>query len=206
METVRAYGRAARRLILHRFQLVKRSATDGEKGPAGFEKRGVPASPFSPRQARSGEAVWWRIFGGGVALLLVSPGRALATQVHAAPEGLYAHQMAHCFFVLSMGIFIYQLRERRLVKEAGWRLVQYAGCFFILWNLDAVVAHYLDDRSDFFRVINGGSWSSRIHPMEASAPLTFLYYLVKLDHLFCVPAIVLLYAGLRRLLEGSKQA
>lgn len=53
-----------------------------------------------------------------------------ATQVHGGPEGLYVHQIAHFFFMFSMAILIYWLRERRLVQEKGWRFVQYAAFFF----------------------------------------------------------------------------
>jgi len=59
------------------------------------------------------------------ALVLVSE-PALATQAHNAPEGLYAHQLAHVFFIISMGVLIYWLRERKLVQAVGWRYIQYA--------------------------------------------------------------------------------
>jgi len=39
------------------------------------------------------------IFFGFVAGLLLSADAALATQTHGQPEGLYAHQMAHIFFI-----------------------------------------------------------------------------------------------------------
>ena len=71
-----------------------------------------------------------------LAIALVSE-PALATQAHSAPEGLYAHQLAHIFFIVSMGVLIYWLRERKLVQAVGWRYIQYAALFFILWNLDA---------------------------------------------------------------------
>jgi hypothetical protein len=140
----------------------------------------------------------------GISLLL-GPELAGATQVHVPSEGLYAHQIGHVFFALSMAILIYWLRERRLVKERGWRLIQYAALFFILWNVDAFVVHYLDERSDLLQVIDGGTWHASVHLTEASFPLGMIYYLFKMDHLLCVPAIVLLFLGLRHLLQQARQ-
>lgn len=128
---------------------------------------------------------------------------AEATQVHTEPEGLYAHQMAHAFFMFSMGFFIYWLRARKWVQEAGWRLVQYAAFFFILWNLDALLVHYLDGREDLFEIINAGSWRAVLHLSGSSDGPAILYYFIKLDHLLCVPAIIFLYAGLRRLSDQA---
>ena len=33
--------------------------------------------------------------------------------------------------------------------------------------------------------------------------LAFLYYVLKMDHFFCVPGMALLYQGLRRLREAA---
>ncbi|MDY0041876.1 MAG: hypothetical protein RBS57_16305 [Desulforhabdus sp.] len=130
--------------------------------------------------------------------------QAGATQVHAEPEGLWAHQIAHLFFLFSMGILIFWLREWKLVKETGWRLVQYSAFFFILWNIDAIVVHYLDERNDIYRTINAGTWHARVVFDQQADWLGFLYYIAKLDHLLCVPAILLLYAGLRQLFKQAQ--
>ena len=129
-----------------------------------------------------------------------------ATQVHSQPEGLYAHQIAHLFFAFSMGILIYWLRDRQLVREKGWRLVQYAALFFILWNIDTIVVHYLDAREDMFQIVNHGrSWRAQIQSVNGSSARTALYYFLKMDHLLCVPAVVFLYAGLRQLLVRAQR-
>ena len=133
---------------------------------------------------------------------LVRP--AGATQVHAEPEGLWAHQIAHLFFIVSMGILIYWLREWKLVEEKGWRLVQYSALFFILWNIDAIVVHHLDHFGYVFQAINSGTWQGSIFFNKHSSGLAILYYFVKLDHLLCVPAVVFLYAGLRQLLRQAQ--
>jgi len=127
-----------------------------------------------------------------------------ATQVHAEPEGLWAHQIAHLFFIISMGILIYWLREWKLVEEKGWRLVQYSALFFILWNIDAIIVHHLDQLGDTFRTINAGTWYAGISMNKDSSGLAFLYYIVKLDHLLSVPAVFFLYIGLRQLLKQAQ--
>ncbi len=133
-----------------------------------------------------------------VIALLLMPATALATQTHSDPEGLYVHQLSHLFFVFSMGILIYWLRARGLVRKTGWRYIQYAAVFFILWTLDAFTAHLLDEQLTLVHVSRPDAWHIRI---DAPAPLAVLYYLVKLDHLFSVPGLVFLYLGLTRLAD-----
>jgi hypothetical protein len=116
--------------------------------------------------------------------------------------------MAHVFFAFSMGTLIYWLREHKLTTNSGWRYVQYGALFFILWNLDAMVAHYLEnlaDLGDHFEVINAGSWHSRIH-LPGVDRAVLLYYLVKFDHILTIPGVMLLYIGLRQLLKQAQSA
>jgi len=137
-----------------------------------------------------------------VALVLVSE-PALATQAHNAPEGLYAHQLAHVFFIISMGVLIYWLRERKLVQTVGWRYIQYAALFFIFWNLDAFSVHLLEEELAVIDVQRINPWKISITAANHSMALTWFYYAVKLDHLLCVPALLFLYFGLRRLLKET---
>ena len=136
-------------------------------------------------------------------LLLAEP--ALATQAHSAPEGLYVHQLAHLFFVFSMGILIYWLRARQLVKMVGWRYIQYAALFFILWNLDAFGVHLLEEQMAVIEVQRLDEWRISISTANHSGAFIWLYYAAKLDHLLCVPALLLLYCGLRRLLKDTEE-
>jgi hypothetical protein len=131
------------------------------------------------------------------------PAPALAVQEHGAPEGLYTHQGAHLFFIASMGLLIYWLRQRRLVQAAGWRYIQYAALFFILWNLDAFLAHLLDEQLDVVDILMEAPGKVRIKIGEYPEALAWFYYATKLDHLLCVPAVLFLYAGLRRLLKDA---
>ncbi|MDR3569247.1 MAG: hypothetical protein P4L43_14560 [Syntrophobacteraceae bacterium] len=133
--------------------------------------------------------------------LLLSPQAAMAIQSHGGPEGLYVHQMAHILFLFSMGALIYWLRDSGLIKAPGWRYVQYGAFCLILWNIDAVLGHYLDGHGSSFVLADEGSWSARVHFGSGSGKLVALYYFTKFDHLFCVPGIIFLYMGLRRLLK-----
>ena len=137
-----------------------------------------------------------------LAIALVSE-PALATQAHSAPEGLYAHQLAHIFFIVSMGVLIYWLRERKLVQAVGWRYIQYAALFFILWNVDAFSVHLLEEQIAVIDVRRIDSWKLSITAANHSDTLIWLYYAAKLDHLLCVPAVLFLYFGLRRLLKET---
>ena len=138
-----------------------------------------------------------------IAWFWLVPGNALATQGHGGIEGVYAHQFAHVFFIVSMGILIYWLRERKLVQEAGWRLIQYSALFFILWNIDTIIVHALDDQFRIIRTQGVGTWQIQISDAYSHNFIKLLYYVAKLDHLLCVPALVLLYLGLKRLKETS---
>jgi hypothetical protein len=129
---------------------------------------------------------------------------ALATQAHSAPEGLYAHQLAHIFFIVSMGVLIYWLRERRLVQAAGWKYIQYSALFFILWNGDAFFVHLVEEQLGLVDIQRIGLWDIHITTTVKSQTLLWLYYAAKLDHLLCVPALLFLYFGLRRLLKDTE--
>ena len=129
---------------------------------------------------------------------------ALATQAHSAPEGLYAHQLAHIFFIVSMGVLIYWLRERKLVQAVGWRYIQYSALFFILWNVDAFFVHLVEEQLDLIDIQRMGLWEINITTTMKSQKFLGLYYAAKLDHLLCVPALLFLYFGLRRLLKDAE--
>jgi hypothetical protein len=129
---------------------------------------------------------------------LTLPTAAGATQTHGDPEGLLVHQVSHIFFAFSMGLLIYWLRSRGLVCHRGWRNIQYAAILFILWTADAFLVHTLDELSGWIRVSSPSSWEITIEP-NGHFLVGVLYYIVKLDHLLCVPAMLLLYLGVRQL-------
>lgn len=142
-------------------------------------------------------------------------GHALATQDHGGPEGIYVHQMSHIFFAFSMGILIYWLRHRELVKKTGWRYIQYSAVLFILWTLDAFTVHFISEQMNFVQVERISAWQIRITAgsvkrasnllCTAGNWLEYFYFFAKLDHLLCVPAIFFLYSGLKSLLKEIQQ-
>lgn len=124
---------------------------------------------------------------------------ALATQSHGEPEGLVAHQLAHLFFIFSMGNLAFWLRERYLTERSGWRYIQYAAIFLVLWNIDAFAVHLMDEHTAVLQISRPDTWRIGIAAESGYESLVLVYYLAKLDHLLCVPALFLLYMGLRRL-------
>jgi hypothetical protein len=133
------------------------------------------------------------------------PVEGLATQGHAGIEGVWVHQFAHLFFLFSMGLLIFWLRQAGLVKSPAWRYIQYAAVFFILWNVDAFLVHYLDEQRLAVTVNSFTAWHIRIDAAGGGHWLPTLYYLAKLDHLLCVPAMVCLMLGLRHMLRESRR-
>ena len=145
----------------------------------------------------------FKTFGLIVSIVFITE-PALATQAHSAPEGLYAHQLAHIFFIVSMGVLMYWLRERKLVQAVGWRYIQYSALFFILWNADAFFVHLVEEQLGLVSIQRIGLWDIDITTTMKSQTLLWLYYAAKLDHLLCVPALLFLYFGLRRLLKDTE--
>lgn len=128
--------------------------------------------------------------------LLGAGDRVLALQVHPEPEGLYSHQIAHLFFILSMAILVFWLRKRGLVAEAGWRLIQWGCIMFIVWNAGAFVGHAIEAQMAEEAFVGKG-WSRALLVQNAISPGIYLF--LKMDHLSCFPAILLLYLGLRKI-------
>ncbi len=131
--------------------------------------------------------------------VVLFPGELWATQVHADPEGLYSHQLGHGFFILSMGVLVYWLRGRRLIRYKGWRYLQYSALLFTLWNVDAILVHHLEDQDDIFMKFSEGTLHAYLQPYPGREWLAWIFFLGKLDHLLCVPAIVFLYLALREM-------
>ena len=136
-------------------------------------------------------------------VLTIPAQRAWALQTHPAPEGLYSHLLAHLFFIATLGIFTYWLQTTRLVKDRGWRLIQIACFFFILWNLDTFTVHWVEhSMSKEMFITTGLDWSRRLAMTEGWR--SWIYYVGKFDHLLCVPAILFLLSGLRTLYRRAQ--
>jgi hypothetical protein len=128
---------------------------------------------------------------------------ALATQARGNPEGIYAHQLAHLFFMLSMVILIYRLRKRKLIRYTGWSYIQYAAFFFILWNVNVMLVHFLDEQAMLVTVERISTWQIRVSS-SLGKWTEITYYVARLDHLICVPAFLFLLLGLKRLIADTE--
>lgn len=135
--------------------------------------------------------------------LFILPASALATQGHGGIEGVWVHQFAHLFFLFSMALLIFWLRQAGLVREPGWRYIQYAAVFFMIWNMDAVLVHFLDEQLMAVTVNYTSPWQVQIAAPQYGAWLSTVYFLAKLDHIFSVPGMVCLMLGLRHMLRDK---
>lgn len=126
------------------------------------------------------------------------PEPLLAIQAHGGNEGIVVHQMGHVFFLVSMGAFVYWLREGRLLGHPGWRYIMGFAVLMGLWNIDVILMHFLDEQARLVSVERTTPFSVTLSG-GGSSWLPLVYYLGKLDHLICVPALFLLYTGLRRI-------
>lgn len=140
-----------------------------------------------------------------VAALILLPIDGHATQLHSSSEGIITHQMGHFFFLFSMVALIFTVTGKGLDKQRGWRLIQYSAFFFILWNLDAIAAHFFDNQIHAVKIENISLMKIKIITNTNSSMLAWVYYVLKLDHLLCVPAMLFLYRGLSKLVDEQRQ-
>jgi hypothetical protein len=141
-----------------------------------------------------------------IAIFIFLPIDVSATQLHASSEGVITHQMGHLFFLFSMAALIFTVTGKDLDKQKGWRLIQYSAFFFILWNLDAIATHFLDNQILAVKIENISLTRIKVVTHNDSAIIGWLYYFLKLDHLLCVPAMYFLYKGLSRLVNDQRLA
>lgn len=140
-----------------------------------------------------------------IAGLILMPMDGHAVQLHASSEGVITHQMGHIFFLFSMVALIFTITGKGLDSQKGWRLIQYSAFFFILWNLDAVTAHFFDNQIHTVKIENISLTQIKVVTHNDSSFLAWLYYILKLDHLLCVPAMFFLYQGLSTLVDDQRQ-
>ena len=137
--------------------------------------------------------------------LILLPLDVYATQLHASSEGIITHQVGHLFFLLSMVALIFTVTGKGLNKQKGWRLIQYSAFFFILWNLDALAAHFLDNQIRAVAMENISLGQIRVVAKNGSSFLAWVYYVLKLDHLLCVPGMFFFYRGISSLVSEQRQ-
>jgi hypothetical protein len=137
------------------------------------------------------------------ALLLV-PDQAWALQSHGSPEGIYVHQLAHLFYVASLGYLFWDI-GRSAFPGKGWRYLQIFCVLMIFWNTVALSGHWLGfyiAEADIIRP--AGYFSPQITGPISGIKL--IYFSATLDHLFSVPAIFFLFLSLRSLYKSTGEA
>ncbi len=135
---------------------------------------------------------------------LILPDPALAIQLHQGSEGIIVHQVGHLFFLLSMVALISIITGRGLNRERGWGMILYSAVLFVIWNLDTILAHFLDNQVRAVIIEALSLWQVKITAVSGSKFLILFYHSLKLDHLLCVPAIFLFYRGLASILAREK--
>ena len=128
---------------------------------------------------------------------LVLPNTAWALQSHAAPEGIYVHQLAHIFFLAALCYLFWDVRRSSFPSQ-GWRFLQLFCIFMALWNIVAFTGHWVGTSIEANDIVkDSGYLSAKI--MGPFTTTKVIYYLTKLDHIFSVPAIFCLYLCLKSL-------
>lgn len=128
------------------------------------------------------------------------PDKALAFQPHAY-SGLYIHQLAHFFLIVSLVFFAVKARQTRLASLKGWRHIIGGTWLLILWSGATMVGHFLDlDLSEDAIFLPPGTSIPHLH---LAGWQEALFYILKFDHLLAVPAMFLFYRGLKLLREGK---
>ena len=138
------------------------------------------------------------------ACLAVTAAPAMAAQPHGNPVGVVVYLFTFLFFIASMAVLIGWLSRLGSPVPSGWREIRYSAYFFILWSAFAFTSYVLEYAAGWIDADRIGSFTLHIEPAGGQAFLTWLYYLVRLDYLLSVPAMVFLFLGLARLLEQAK--
>lgn len=132
------------------------------------------------------------------------PAPAFAIQLHTGNAGIIAHQTGHLFFLFSMVALMFTVNSQGLIRQKGWRLIQLAALFFIFWNLDTLAAHFLDNQIEVVRIQTLSITKMAIVTQSDSQLMAVIYYFLKMDHMWCVPAMVFLFMGLNSLLKDQR--
>ncbi|MDW7772371.1 MAG: hypothetical protein SCH71_05705 [Desulfobulbaceae bacterium] len=131
-------------------------------------------------------------------LFMIVP--AWALQTHSEPEGIYVHQMAHLLFMAALAYLSWDIR-RTSFSGRGWGYMQLFCLSMFLWNVLAFTGHGIEYFLGPENFLQGGYWHNRLlGPMTMNKQI---YYLAKLDHLVCVPALFFLFLSLRTFYRDS---
>jgi len=140
------------------------------------------------------------------AWILLRPAPVFAIQLHSGNAGIIAHQIGHLFFLFAMVALMFTINSQGLIRQKGWRQIQLGALFFIFWNLATLVAHFLDNQIEVVRIETLSITRLAVVTQSESQLLAVIYYFLKMDHLWCVPAMIFLYLGLDTLLKTQQAA
>ncbi len=140
-----------------------------------------------------------------LAWMLLGPAPVFAIQLHSGNAGIIAHQIGHLFFLFAMVALMFTINSQGLIRQKGWRQIQFGALFFIFWNMDTLVAHFLDNQIEVVRIETLSVTRLAVVTESDSQLLAVIYYFLKMDHLWCVPAMVFLLLGLNSLLAAQRQ-
>ncbi len=138
-------------------------------------------------------------------IVFLIPDSALAIQAHGGSEGIVVHQGGHLFFLLSLCVLVYWLEKKWFTEGKSRRYFQLFGVFLILWNLNVILMHFLDEQSDIIHVFRPDTSHIVIRAINDSEFLEYIYYFGKMDHLICVPALIFLYLALKTITIDSEK-
>lgn len=143
-------------------------------------------------------------FIGVIMVLAMFPDIISASQTNLNPEAIYIKQLAHLFFMLSMVFLINRLRHRKLTEKAGWRHIRYSALFFILWSANAFCLNFLEKQAMWSKMAIFGEWQARV----SSSPGSWaekINCLARLDIFLCLPALLFLYYGLKKITDENQK-
>lgn len=158
--------------------------------------------PRNRAQSHRVKALLWMFLI--ISLVLGVPDSARAVQVHGPPEGLYTHMLAHVFFTAALIFLLILLKYKPIGKGPAWKYFKISLFFFLLWNIDTFIVHWLSLKiPEKMLVTQGALWEHKLlgpHSIEQ-----WIYYIGKNDHLLCVPAMWYLMQSLRHFCIKARQ-
>lgn len=132
-------------------------------------------------------------------MIFAEPENAFAIQAHGASEGIFVHLGGHVLFGLAMAGLGYRIHATRLHEIRAWRQMACGAWLLTAWNIWAIAGHIISlyiPASHFIRL--GGNIAPDFLVVSW---LDAAYYVLRMDHILCVPALFCFYLGLKDLLK-----
>ncbi|MGV1097898.1 hypothetical protein ACUUL3_00615 [Thiovibrio sp. JS02] len=103
--------------------------------------------------------------------------------------------MAHLLFSAALVFLLYILHFRPIGTGKAWNFFKLSLLFFLAWNLNTVLVHWLSGRLPDEYFCGSTVWERRLGPPLNREAL--VYYLGSFDHLLCLPGMYFLMRSLR---------